>query len=84
MPEQTLGGIPLGLGTVMKINFFEFSCSCMYVYMDMYICTLLMWLYWNFLNSYAFWFANRCMFPGYMYMYMYIKVLHCHVYIILP
>ena len=26
MPEQTLGGIPLGLGMVMKINFFEFSC----------------------------------------------------------
>ena len=25
MPEQTLGGIPLGLGMVMKINFFEFS-----------------------------------------------------------
>ena len=27
MPEQTLGGIPLGLGMVMKINFFEFSCK---------------------------------------------------------
>ena len=27
VPEQTLGGIPLGLGMVMKINFFEFSCS---------------------------------------------------------
>ena len=26
VPEQTLGGIPLGLGMVMKINFFEFSC----------------------------------------------------------
>ena len=26
MPEQTLGGIPLGLGMVMKINIFEFSC----------------------------------------------------------
>ena len=26
MPEQTLGGIPLGLGMVMKINFFKFSC----------------------------------------------------------
>ena len=25
VPEQTLGGIPLGLGMVMKINFFEFS-----------------------------------------------------------
>ena len=28
VPEQTLGGIPLGLGMVMKINFFEFSCKC--------------------------------------------------------
>ena len=28
VPEQTLGGIPLGLGMVMKINFFEFSCTC--------------------------------------------------------
>ena len=36
MPEQTLGGIPLGLGMVMKINFLNFhvrdlserSCSC--------------------------------------------------------
>ena len=27
MPEQTLDGIPLGLGMVMKINFFEFSYS---------------------------------------------------------
>ena len=27
VPEQTLGGIPLGLGMVMKIKFFEFSCS---------------------------------------------------------
>ena len=27
VPEQTLGGIPLGLGMVMKINFFEFSCT---------------------------------------------------------
>ena len=27
MPEQTLGGIPLCLGMVMKINFFEFSCT---------------------------------------------------------
>ena len=27
MPEHTLGGIPLGLGMVMKINFFEFTCS---------------------------------------------------------
>ena len=27
VPEQTLGGIPLGLGMVMKINFFEFSCA---------------------------------------------------------
>ena len=26
VPEQTLGGIPLGFGMVMKINFFEFSC----------------------------------------------------------
>ena len=26
VPEQTLSGIPLGLGMVMKINFFEFSC----------------------------------------------------------
>ena len=26
VPEQTLGGIPLGLGMVMKINFFECSC----------------------------------------------------------
>ena len=25
--EQTLGGIPLGLRMVMKINFFEFSCD---------------------------------------------------------
>ena len=24
MPEQTLGGIPLGLGMVMKINFLNF------------------------------------------------------------
>ena len=24
MPEQTLGGIPLGLGMVMKINFLDF------------------------------------------------------------
>ena len=33
MPDQTLGGIPLGLGMVMKINFFEFSCTlnCRYV-----------------------------------------------------
>ena len=30
VPEQTLGGIPLGLGMVMKINFFEFSCTSMY------------------------------------------------------
>ena len=30
VPEQTLGGIPLGLGMVMKINFFEFSCTCTY------------------------------------------------------
>ena len=29
VPEQTLGGIPLGLGMVMKINFFEFSCMLM-------------------------------------------------------
>ena len=28
VPEQTLGGIPLGLGMVMKINFFEFLCTC--------------------------------------------------------
>ena len=28
MPEQTLGGIPLGLGMVMKINFLNFRvCS---------------------------------------------------------
>ena len=27
VPEQTLGGIPLGLGMVMKINFLEFSCA---------------------------------------------------------
>ena len=27
VPEQTLGGIPLGLGMVMKINCFEFSCT---------------------------------------------------------
>ena len=33
VPEQTLGGIPLGLGMVMKINFFEFSCE-----VEMYIC----------------------------------------------
>ena len=32
VPEQTLGGIPLGLGMVMKINFFEFSCMlCPYI-----------------------------------------------------
>ena len=34
VPEQTLGGIPLGLGMVMKINFFEFSCTythCIYI-----------------------------------------------------
>ena len=31
MPEQTLGGIPLGLGMVMKINFFEFSCTNVHV-----------------------------------------------------
>ena len=30
VPEQTLGGIPLGLGMVMKINFFEFSCGVPY------------------------------------------------------
>ena len=30
VPEQTLGGIPLGLGMVMKINFFEFSCTCVH------------------------------------------------------
>ena len=33
VPEQTLGGIPLGLGMVTKINFFEFSC--MYVYITL-------------------------------------------------
>ena len=27
VPEQTLGGIPLGLVMVMKIHVFEFSCS---------------------------------------------------------
>ena len=27
MPEQTLGGIPLGLGMVMKINFLNFHAS---------------------------------------------------------
>ena len=33
VPEQTLGGIPLGLGMVMNmINFFEFSCTCTYMY----------------------------------------------------
>ena len=27
MPEQTLGGIPLGLGRVMKINFLNFHVA---------------------------------------------------------
>ena len=27
MPEQTLGGIPLGLGMVMKINFLNFHVA---------------------------------------------------------
>ena len=35
MPEQTLGGIPLGLGMVVKINFFEFSCNSNCVFSKM-------------------------------------------------
>ena len=30
MPEQTLGGIPLGLGMVMKINFLNFHVHSIY------------------------------------------------------
>ena len=45
MPEQTLGGIPLGLGMVMKINFLNFHViiamhayrECIHMYM--YMCT---------------------------------------------
>ena len=43
VPEQTLGGIPLGLGMVMKINFFEFSCKLLrnfadnFMYMHMHL-----------------------------------------------
>ena len=38
MPEQTLGGIPLGLGMVMKINFLNFHV-CMCVCVEKLICT---------------------------------------------
>ena len=31
MPEQTLGGIPLGLGMVMKINFLNFFMHVVHV-----------------------------------------------------
>ena len=36
VPEQTLGGIPLGLGMVMKINFFEFSCIGLHLSLGMF------------------------------------------------
>ena len=31
MPEQTLGGIPLGLGIAMKINFFLIFMQCIVI-----------------------------------------------------
>ena len=32
MPKQTLGGIPLGLGMVMKINFLNFHVQVYAIY----------------------------------------------------
>ena len=41
MPEQTLGGIPLGLGMVMKINFFEFHVVAIGTSLTVVNCILL-------------------------------------------